>query len=350
MAHHAHPGEKATAASPPLVASLGQIPYFGGLDAAAIADIARAVRQRAVGSGEIILTEGDPCLGLYFVIAGQVRLTKTAADRRAHVLRVLGPGATFNDVAVFDGGPNSDSAVAVGPTRVGYVPTATMVRLIERHPGIARAALKLLSRRQRSLGAVVGDLALPASPTGRSPPWSARCARWCSARSRSWSATAPLHSPAAASTFATRQSLRNGRTAQKSENARAFIFDRENIMFCLCSPTGAMEERKMSKSSTTTTERLPNPTPGEILLQEFLAPMGLSQTALARALGVPPRRINEIVLGKRAVTADTDLRLARYFGVSDGFFLQLQADHDLMARRREIGGVLKAIKPRTKAA
>jgi len=106
----------------------------------------------------------------------------------------------------------------------------------------------------------------------------------------------------------------------------------------------------MSKSSTTMAELLPNPTPGEILLEEFLKPLGLSQTALARAIGVPPRRINEIVLGKRAVTADTDLRLARYFGVSDGFFLQLQADHDLMARRREIGGALKAIKPRTKAA
>lgn len=106
----------------------------------------------------------------------------------------------------------------------------------------------------------------------------------------------------------------------------------------------------MSKSSTTTAERLPNPTAGDILLEEFLKPLGLSQTALARTIGVPPRRINEIVLGKRAVTADTDLRLARYFGVSDGFFLQLQTDHDLMARRREIGGVLKAIKPRTKAA
>ncbi len=106
----------------------------------------------------------------------------------------------------------------------------------------------------------------------------------------------------------------------------------------------------MSKSSTTMAELLPNPTPGEILLAEFLAPLGLSQTALARAIAVPPRRINEIVLGKRAVTADTDLRLARYFGVSGGFFLQLLADHDLMARRSEIGGVLKAIKSRPKAA
>jgi addiction module HigA family antidote len=94
---------------------------------------------------------------------------------------------------------------------------------------------------------------------------------------------------------------------------------------------------------------LPNPRPGDILLEEFLKPMSLSQTALARAIGVPPRRVNEIVLGKRAITADTDLRLARYFGVSDGFFLQLQTDHDLMARRREIGAKLKAIRPRKAA-
>lgn len=98
--------------------------------------------------------------------------------------------------------------------------------------------------------------------------------------------------------------------------------------------------------SSTITELLPNPHPGEILLEEFLMPMGLSQTALARAIGVPPRRINEIVLGKRAITADTDLRLARYFGMSDGSFLGLQTDYELMQRRREIGPQLKAIRPR----
>ena len=98
--------------------------------------------------------------------------------------------------------------------------------------------------------------------------------------------------------------------------------------------------------SSTTTDLLPNPHPGEILLEEFLKPMDLSQTALARAVGVPPRRINEIVLGKRAITADTDLRLARYFGMSEGFFLGLQADYELMDRRRQIGDQLKAIRPR----
>lgn len=102
----------------------------------------------------------------------------------------------------------------------------------------------------------------------------------------------------------------------------------------------------MSALSITMTELLPNPTPGEILGEEFLKPMGLSQNALARAIGVPPRRINEIVLGKRAVTADTDLRLARYFGMSEGFFLGLQADHDLMERRRQISDDLAQIAPR----
>lgn len=75
-------------------------------------------------------------------------------------------------------------------------------------------------------------------------------------------------------------------------------------------------------------KRLPNIHPGEILAEEFLSPLGLSQNALARAVGVPPRRINEIVLGKRAITADTALRLARYFGTSAGFWMSLQATFD----------------------
>ncbi|WLR93555.1 HigA family addiction module antitoxin [Shinella zoogloeoides] len=107
----------------------------------------------------------------------------------------------------------------------------------------------------------------------------------------------------------------------------------------------------MSASSTTMTEAglLPNPHPGDILLEEFLQPMEMSQNALARAVHVPPRRINEIVLGKRQVTADTDLRLTRYFGLSEGYFLRLQAEFDLMQKRREIGRDLERIVPRDAA-
>jgi antitoxin HigA-1 len=103
-----------------------------------------------------------------------------------------------------------------------------------------------------------------------------------------------------------------------------------------------------SSASTVTTEKdlLANPHPGEILALEFMQPLGLSQNALARALHVPPRRINQLVHGKRAVSADTDLRLARYFGLSEGLFLGLQADFELMQRKREIATELETISPR----
>ena len=102
----------------------------------------------------------------------------------------------------------------------------------------------------------------------------------------------------------------------------------------------------MSKSSTIIEEPLHNPHAGEILLEEFLVPLGLSQNAIARASGVPPLRINEIVLGKRAVTADTDLRLARYFRMSEGFFLGLQNDFEIRERKRQLGDALDKIAPR----
>ena len=75
-------------------------------------------------------------------------------------------------------------------------------------------------------------------------------------------------------------------------------------------------------------------------------PWACPRTPSPRAIRVPPRRIKELVHGRRAVTADTDLRLTRYFGLSEGFFLGLQADHDLMAQRRRLGGELAAIEPR----
>ena len=81
--------------------------------------------------------------------------------------------------------------------------------------------------------------------------------------------------------------------------------------------------------------------PGEILLEEFLEPMGLSQNQLARDIGVPPRRINEIVRGSRAVTAGTALRLARYFGTSERFWLNLQTRYDLEVEKDRLGARLE---------
>ena len=81
-------------------------------------------------------------------------------------------------------------------------------------------------------------------------------------------------------------------------------------------------------------KRLRNIHPGEVLLEEFLKPMDLSQNAIARAIGVPPRRINEIVLGKRGITADTAIRLSKHLGTSEQFWMGLQADYDLEEARR----------------
>jgi len=88
-------------------------------------------------------------------------------------------------------------------------------------------------------------------------------------------------------------------------------------------------------------KRLAPVTPGEVLLEEFIKPLGISQYQVAKDVGVPPRRINEIVLGKRAVTADTALRLARYLGTSERFWLNLQARHDLEIGKDRLGGRLQ---------
>ena len=86
-------------------------------------------------------------------------------------------------------------------------------------------------------------------------------------------------------------------------------------------------------------------TPGELLVEEFLTPMGISQYRLAKEINVPAQRISAIVSGRRAVTADTDLRLCRFFGLSSGYWLRAQAAHDTEVAERELGAALKQIKP-----
>ena len=87
------------------------------------------------------------------------------------------------------------------------------------------------------------------------------------------------------------------------------------------------------------------PTPGEILLEEFLKPMGITQYRLAKEIGVPQRRIGEIVVGKRAITVDTGLRLSRFFGMSDGFWIGLQLDYEAARAKDELADELAKIQP-----
>ncbi|MBV9595158.1 MAG: HigA family addiction module antidote protein [Actinobacteria bacterium] len=102
----------------------------------------------------------------------------------------------------------------------------------------------------------------------------------------------------------------------------------------------------MSRSSTTTEAGRPDPIhPGEVLMEDFIRGLGISQNKVAVAIGVPPRRINEIVHGKRSVTADTALRLGRYFGTSAQFWLNLQDFYDLDVHSDSIRTQLEAIEP-----
>jgi addiction module HigA family antidote len=91
--------------------------------------------------------------------------------------------------------------------------------------------------------------------------------------------------------------------------------------------------------------KVPYPHPGEILLEEFLKPMGITQYRLAKEIGVPQRRIGEIVAGTRSVTPDTGLRLSRFFGMSENFWVGLQLDHDAAKAKDSLAETLRKIKP-----
>ncbi len=103
------------------------------------------------------------------------------------------------------------------------------------------------------------------------------------------------------------------------------------------------ELANMDFSDIITGEKIPFPLPGEILLEDFLKPMGISQYRLAKEIGVSPRRIGEIIAGKRSITVDTGLRLSRYFGMEDGFWTGLQLNYDTRKAKQALRDVLLSI-------
>ena len=109
---------------------------------------------------------------------------------------------------------------------------------------------------------------------------------------------------------------------------------------------GEKEAQKMSNSSTTSDSDSIEPIhPGEILMEDFIEGFEITQNKLAVSIGVPPRRINEIVHGKRGITASTAIRLARYFGTSEEFWMNLQSNYELRLERRALRDKVAAIKP-----
>ena len=139
---------------------LRRIPYFARLGEAPLAALAGRVRVRHHASGDMLAVEGWPSKGLFFVVRGHVRVYRVTPDGREQVLRVVGPGGTFNDAAAFDEGPCAESAIAIGPATTGLVPGDTLCAMLDGHPEIARAATRVLAARHRAMGQVVEDLAL----------------------------------------------------------------------------------------------------------------------------------------------------------------------------------------------
>ena len=136
-----------------------QVPYFAPLDEPALAALARQVRRRTYERGAAIVLEGERSPELFFVIEGRVKVVKTSPEGREQVLLVLGPGRSFNDVPIFDGGPNPGTVLALEPCVVGAVPAAVVLDLVRRHPEVALAATRVLASRVRAFAARIEDLA-----------------------------------------------------------------------------------------------------------------------------------------------------------------------------------------------
>ena len=137
---------------------LRSFPYFARLNAAELASLAADFAVRRYAKGELIFLEGEPCRGLYLLQSGRVRIYKTSPDGREQVLSLAGPGESFNEVPIFDGGPNPASAEALEPCCIYQLRRDRVLRAIERYPSVATAMLHVFARRLRHLTTVVEDL------------------------------------------------------------------------------------------------------------------------------------------------------------------------------------------------
>jgi len=139
--------------------ALRRVAYFAECDRDELAEVASAVRERRVRAGEILVAEGDACADLFIVADGRVKVVTMSAGGREQVLLILGPGRTFNDVPVFDGGVAPGTVEALEDSTVAVLPAGRMRALVARHPVIAAAATRILSSRLRTMTVMVQNLA-----------------------------------------------------------------------------------------------------------------------------------------------------------------------------------------------
>ncbi len=142
---------------PSLADFLKSLPYFTALGAEEIERIEKDILEYPLAKGEVLFLEGEPCRGLYIVRSGQIRIFKSSLEGREQVLLIAKPGDTFNDVPVFDGGPNPASASALEPSTVLIIPKAKLLSLMADSP-VALSILKVFAMRLRHLTVLVEDL------------------------------------------------------------------------------------------------------------------------------------------------------------------------------------------------
>lgn len=136
-----------------------RVAYFADCPPDVQAKAVAAARVRVVHAGETVIGDGEPCTDLFVVVEGRVKVIKVSAEGREQVLLILGPGRTFNDVPVFDGGVAPGSVEAVEDGAVAVIAASSMQTLMDRHPAIARAAAKVMASRLRTMTLLVESLA-----------------------------------------------------------------------------------------------------------------------------------------------------------------------------------------------
>jgi CRP-like cAMP-binding protein len=139
---------------------LRSLPYFRPLDEDTLASIAALTVRRAYQPDQVIFLEGEPCSGLFIVHSGHVKIYKASPEGREQILTIIGPRDSFNDVAVFDGGPNPATAQAMDATELHVIERSTLVSLFDRYPKLAQAVVAVLATRCRMLVNMVEDLSL----------------------------------------------------------------------------------------------------------------------------------------------------------------------------------------------
>lgn len=146
--------------------TLAKTPYFGDLKRPQLTAIARAVVERRYRRGDFVFHEGDACEGLYVVKSGRARVYKISPEGREQVLLVAGPGETFNEVAVFDGGPNPASVEALEPTVLLLLRKSDLLAIVDAEPEVGRAFTRVFASHLRRLAGLVEDLSFK-TVTGR---------------------------------------------------------------------------------------------------------------------------------------------------------------------------------------